>query len=116
MSHRALITIAALTLLDFALWHWSLAGDRDLPALVSGVTLPPLLAALVWLTAVNLARLLARGARWPAAHLGVRSARAGQPRDTLPPDRGASLAAGAAPRPREQRASADPARRHKIAA
>lgn len=116
MSHRALITIAALALLDFALWHWSLAGNRDVPALVAGVTLPPLLAALVWLAAVNLARLLARGARWPASRLGAKAAQTRQPPEKLPADGGVSFTTPAVAHAREQRQSADPSRRQKIAA
>ena len=75
MSHRALFTVLALTIADVLLWHWSLAGNRDVLAIMSGLTLPPLCAALVWLTAVNLARLLARGARRPAARLKAQTTR-----------------------------------------
>jgi hypothetical protein len=76
VSHRALLTVFALTLLDLALWHWSLDANRGALALVSGLTLPPLFCALLWLGAVNLARLLARGARKPAARLKTQTARA----------------------------------------
>ncbi len=76
MSHRALLTVFALTLADFVLWHWSLGANRDVLALVSGLTLPPLFAALLWLLAVNIARLLALTARRPAARLRTQTARA----------------------------------------
>ena len=75
MSHRALLTVLALTIADLLLWHWSLAGNRDVLAIISGLTLPPLVVALMWLTAVNLARLLARGARRPAARLRAQTTR-----------------------------------------
>jgi hypothetical protein len=68
--------VFALTLADFALWHWSLGANRDVLALVSGLTLPPLFAALVWLLAVNIARVLALGARRPAARLRTQTVRA----------------------------------------
>jgi len=67
--------VLALTIADVLLWHWSLAGNRDVLAIVSGLTLPPLCAALLWLTAVNLARLLALGARRPAARLRAQTTR-----------------------------------------
>ena len=76
MSHRALLTVFALTVADFVLWHWSLGANRDVLALVSGLTLPPLFAALIWMLALNLARLLARGARRPAAALRTQTVRA----------------------------------------
>jgi hypothetical protein len=48
---------------DYLLWNWSLQGSHDLLALVAGLTLPPLAIALIWLLALNAARLLARVAR-----------------------------------------------------
>jgi hypothetical protein len=48
---------------DYLLWNWSLQGSHDVLALVSGLTLPPLAIALVWLLALNAARLLTRLAR-----------------------------------------------------
>lgn len=75
MSHRSLLTISALTLGDFVLWHWSLGGDRDVVALVSGLTLLPLLAITLWGLAVNVLRLLARGAHESAVQLKTRTAR-----------------------------------------
>lgn len=73
MSHRALLTLLALTLADVALWHWSLGGEHKALALASGLTLPPLCGALAWVGIVNLARLLARSARRPAARIRTRA-------------------------------------------
>ncbi len=53
---------------DYLLWNWSLQGSHDVLALVSGLTLPPLAIALIWLLALNTARLLARAARPSQAH------------------------------------------------
>jgi hypothetical protein len=52
-----------LTLGDYLLWNWSLNGNHDVLALVSGLTLPPLVIACLWLLALTLARLLARSTR-----------------------------------------------------
>jgi len=53
---------------DYLLWNWSLQGSHDVLALVAGLTLPPLAIALIWLLALNTARLLARAARPSQAH------------------------------------------------
>ena len=58
MSRRPLAFVSVLTLGDYVAWNWSLAGSHELPALISGLTLPPLAIALIWLTAVSLMRLL----------------------------------------------------------
>jgi hypothetical protein len=44
---------------DYLLWNWSLNGSHDALALVSGLTLPPLAIACVWLLALSAVRLLA---------------------------------------------------------
>ena len=36
---------------DYLLWNWSLNGNHDVLALVSGLTLPPLALACLWLLA-----------------------------------------------------------------
>src|SRR5262249_43947298 len=54
---------SGLTIGDYFLWNWSLNGSHDVLALVSGLTLPPLAAAFVWLVALTAARLLGRMAR-----------------------------------------------------
>src|SRR5271167_4727146 len=63
MPHRRLALLCALTLGDYALWNWSLSANRDVLALVSGLTLPPLALACVVLLALSLARLIADSAR-----------------------------------------------------
>ncbi len=63
MSHRPLVFVAGLTVGDYLVWNWSLNGNHDVLALVSGLTLPPLVVASVWLLALSAARLLARSAR-----------------------------------------------------
>ena len=67
MSHRPLVFVSGLTVGDYLLWNWSLNGNHDVLALVSGLTLPPLAVACLWLLALSVARLLARSARRPAA-------------------------------------------------
>jgi hypothetical protein len=44
---------------DYLLWNWSLNGNHDVLALVSGLTLPPLAIACIWLLALSTMRLLA---------------------------------------------------------
>jgi hypothetical protein len=67
VSRATLVTVPALTLGDLLLWHWALAGSHDIFALISGLTLPPLLIATAWLLVVTVVRMLARGARRPFA-------------------------------------------------
>lgn len=55
--------MSGLTIGDYLLWNWSLNGNHDVLALVSGLTLPPLAIVLLWLLAVTAARLLARTGR-----------------------------------------------------
>jgi hypothetical protein len=70
VSFRLLASFSGLTLGDYLLWNWSLSNNRDVLALVSGLTLPPLAAALVWLVALNAARLVARSSRRTPALVG----------------------------------------------
>jgi hypothetical protein len=63
VSHRPLAIVSGLTIGDYLLWNWSLNGSHDVLALVSGLTLPPLAAALVWLLALTAVRLLGRATR-----------------------------------------------------
>jgi hypothetical protein len=81
--HRPLRPLAVVVLLalgDYMLWNWSLSTNHDVFALVSGLSLIPLLIALAWLLVVTAARLLARIAR---SRVGVqtdqRIRRAGSP-------------------------------------
>jgi hypothetical protein len=62
--------VSALTVGDYLLWNWSLNANHAAIALVSGLTLPPLGLATLWLAAVLVARLLARTARRPGARRG----------------------------------------------
>lgn len=55
--------VIGLTVGDYLLWNWSLNGNHDALALVSGLTLPPLAVACLWLLTMSVARLLARSAR-----------------------------------------------------
>ena len=59
MSLRSLVAVSGLTLGDYLLWNWSLNGNHDVIALISGLTLPPLALAFLWLLALSAARLLA---------------------------------------------------------
>jgi hypothetical protein len=64
---RPLAVLSGLTLGDYLLWNWSLNGslngNRDVLALVSGLTLPPLAIACLWLLALSIVRMVARSTR-----------------------------------------------------
>jgi hypothetical protein len=49
--------VLGLTVDDYVLWNWSLNGNHDALALISGLTLPPLALVSFWLLAVTVARL-----------------------------------------------------------
>jgi hypothetical protein len=68
VSHRPLVFVTGLTVGDYLLWNWSLNGNHDVLALVSGLTLPPLAVACLWLLTMSVARLIAGSTRRPAAH------------------------------------------------
>ena len=76
MSLRPLVFLTGLTLGDFLLWNWSLNGNHDVLALASGLTLPPLAVAFLWLLVLNLARLIVLVARRPAARRRLRTSTA----------------------------------------
>lgn len=82
VSRRPLVFVSGLTLGDYLLWNWSLNGNHDVIALISGLTLPPLAVVLLWLLALGIARLLAHAARRPrlrartSAHSGPQRAAA----------------------------------------
>jgi hypothetical protein len=63
VSHRPLVFFFGLTVADSLLWNWSLNSNHDVLALVSGLTLPPLALASLWLLSLTVARLLTRAAR-----------------------------------------------------
>lgn len=71
MSHRPLVFVSGLTVGDYLLWNWSLNSNHDVIALASGLTLPPLALAALWLLALSVARLVAGIARRPVARHGV---------------------------------------------
>jgi hypothetical protein len=83
--HRHLALVGVLGAGDYLLWNWSLGGDHYTLAVISGLTLPPLAIALIWLLALNLTRLLAHTARRPRARPDARhdaGPRAGEPADS----------------------------------
>jgi len=71
VSHRPLAIVTGLTVGDYFLWNWSLGGSHDVLALVSGLSLPPLAAASIWLIALTAARLLGRVARRSPAQVAT---------------------------------------------
>jgi hypothetical protein len=83
VSHRPLAIVSGLTIGDYLLWNWSLNGNHDVLALVSGLTLPPLTIALLWLIALTVARLLTgsgRGSKSARRTAGARLPRFGSVR------------------------------------
>jgi hypothetical protein len=73
-----LALVSGLTLGDYLLWNWSLNHSHDVLALISGLTLPPLALAWLWLLALSVARLLARSTRRsPLQQAGRRARTAG---------------------------------------
>jgi hypothetical protein len=60
VSPRPLALVAALTGGDFLLWNWSLGANHTVPALIAGLTLPPLVAACALLFVLTAARLSSR--------------------------------------------------------
>ncbi len=75
MPHRPLRPPLAIVLLlalgDYLLWNWSLSANHDILALVSGMTLIPLLIALAWLLVLAVARLITDTAQRPRARSGA---------------------------------------------
>jgi hypothetical protein len=62
--------VSGLTIGDYLLWNWSLNANHAAIALISGLTLPPLALASIWLLALSLARVVGRVARRRAAGHG----------------------------------------------
>ena len=87
MSKRPLVLVSGLTVGDYLLWNWSLNANHAAIALISGLTLPPLALAALWLMALAVARLLARAA--------ARRAARGEPAATMPTARTTRRSAGA---------------------
>lgn len=61
MPHRLLVFVSGLTFGDYLLWNWSLNSNHAVLELVSGLSLPPLAVAWLWLVVLTLARLIAHG-------------------------------------------------------
>ncbi|MGZ5958557.1 MAG: hypothetical protein ACXWLI_09110 [Myxococcaceae bacterium] len=107
MSRRPLVTVPALTLADLLLWHWSLAAHHEILALVSGLSLPPLLLASMWLVALACVQLLARGVRVPltavsrgrVARASARARELATPAAAVPTAHGPAATRSTAPRP-----------------
>jgi len=81
VSHRPLVIVGGLTVGDYLLWNWSLNGNHDVLALVSGLTLTPLAVASLWLLALSLGRVIARHTRLPS-HLPGRGRGRSEPHPT----------------------------------
>jgi hypothetical protein len=88
VSQRPLVLVSGLTIGDYLLWNWSLNANHAVIALVSGLTLPPLALATLWLLALSVARLIARIARRPAT-ARRRPSRPSAPSETPRPSAGA---------------------------
>jgi hypothetical protein len=67
------VFFSGLTVADSLLWNWSLNSNHDVLALVSGLSLPPLAVASLWLLSLTLARMLALLARRPTRRSAGRS-------------------------------------------
>jgi hypothetical protein len=57
VSRRRPVFVLGLTVGDYLLWNWSLNGNHDVVALISGLSLPPLALVSFWLLAVASAEL-----------------------------------------------------------
>ena len=79
MSRRPSVFVLALTVGDYLLWNWSLSANHDVLALVSGLTLPPLVLVSLWILAAGAMRLVAALAAG-AARQRARAASAARPR------------------------------------
>jgi hypothetical protein len=69
VSHRPLVFVSGLTVGDYLLWNWSLNGSHDVLALISGLTLPPLVVVGLWLLALSGGRVIARYTRRSSGRL-----------------------------------------------
>jgi len=99
VSYRPLAFVSGLTLGDYLLWNWSLNANHDVLALVSGLTLPPLVLACAWLLALSLIRLAGRSGRRSGRAVELAGPEAGEDRDASEAaGRAGSTAAGGAGR------------------
>jgi hypothetical protein len=58
MYHRRLALLGAVTLGDYLLWNWSLAGNHDVLAIAAGLSLLPLIFACLWLLGMSVLHLI----------------------------------------------------------
>jgi hypothetical protein len=90
---RPLAIVSLLSVVDYLLWNWSFSGGHDVLTIVAGLTLTPLLIALLWLLVVGATRLLAGATRrarsqsytragGSSRRRGAAGPRAGEPRTT----------------------------------
>ena len=110
MSHRPLVFVSGLTLGDYLLWNWSLNANHDVLALVSGLTLPPLAVACLWLLAARCVARLDRSFEPPLASRSGRAVRARRTRRDRRGERSPGAASGAQ-RPGRRRSRARPTSR-----
>jgi hypothetical protein len=75
VPHRPLVFVSGLTFADYLLWNWSLNSNHAVLALVSGLTLPPLAVACLWLLTLALGRVIAYTTSRSVELVGVRRRR-----------------------------------------
>lgn len=80
MLGRRLALVSGLIVGDYLLWNWSLNHNHGALALLSGLTLPLLVIALVWVVVLLAARLLARYPAWHTARAAARPPARGRTR------------------------------------
>jgi hypothetical protein len=92
VSRRPPVFVIGLTVGDYLLWNWSLNAGHDVLALISGLTLPPLVLMSAWVLvmgAIAAGARIARRARTPPAAQPMRRS-AGARRAASPPARGSA--------------------------
>jgi hypothetical protein len=58
VPYRSLGIFGALSVGDYLIWNWSVAGNHDVVAIISGLSLPVLLVVLILLAIRNFLSLL----------------------------------------------------------
>jgi hypothetical protein len=87
VSYRPLAFVSGLSFGDYLLWNWSLNTNHDVLALISGLSLPPLVLAWAWLLALSLIRLLGRSSRRSRRTAVLAGPDAGEDRDASEAER-----------------------------
>jgi len=100
MSYVPLASFAGLTLGDYGLWKWSLAGNHQVLAVVFGLTLPPLALAFAWVLVLGSIRLFGAMTRRRPQPAPPRRAERGRPLVVRLTGRAAALRPVAKPRVR----------------